>query len=547
MLTIHLSIVLFLPLAAGIVQAFLPARIGRWVVFAATLAVLGYALAIVIDIPDGTRTLQYVTDDAWISELGIRYQLGVDGLNAFLLLLTALSWAAATLWAATRVTERQKLFLFHLALGETAVLGAFMAQDLALFVVFFDLMLVPFYFLIGGWGEGERVQATTKFVIYTLVGSLLMLAAAIALGVLAAPSADELSFSLATLAENPVGTDTQYWIFLLFALAFLVKAPAFPFHGWVVDTYRATPIPVLVLLGGVLSKVGVYGFLRIVLPILPDAAHHFQTLMIGIAVFSIIYGSILAFSQDEPRLVVAYSSIAQMGFITLGIFSLTDQGAQGALMQMFNHGLVVAPLFFIIALLTARAGGSLTMAEMGGAAFRAPVLAALFLIVALATLAMPGSPNFVGEILILFGAFDSKLVWGIVASIGVAFAAVYMIRVFQRTMHNRVGPKMESSELGKLDLAVILPLTAIIVALGVYPQFVLDKQKGATQQQIAAAAKGGAEVASEEEAPPAEAPPAEGVPQEQQLTPEQIQQLQQQQQAAPQGAVPEGAPGEVAP
>jgi NADH-quinone oxidoreductase subunit M len=530
--TIHLSIVLFLPLAAGLLQAFLPARVGRWVVLAATVGVLGYAIAMIVDLPDGARTLHYVTDDAWISELGIRYQLGVDGLNVFLIALTALLWVASTLWAAIRVTERQKLFMFHLALGETAVLGAFMAQDLALFVVFFDLMLVPFYFLIGGWGEGDRVAATTKFVIYTLVGSLLMLAAAVALGVLSTPDGGEISFSLATLAQNQVGTGTQEWIFLLFALAFLVKAPAFPFHGWVVDTYRSTPIPVLVLLGGVLSKVGVYGFLRIVLPILPDAAHHFQTLVIAIAVFSILYGSILAFSQDEPRLVVAYSSIAQMGFITLGIFSLDDQGAQGALMQMFNHGLVVAPLFFIIALVTARAGGSTSMNDMGGVAFRAPVLSALFLIVTLATLAMPGSPNFVGEILILFGAFDSKLVFGLVASAGVALAGVYMIRIFQRTMHNRVGPKVESRELCKLDLAVIAPLAAIIVALGVYPQFVLDKTKGSTARQIKAAASVGEPVADRG----ADAAPGG----QQELSPEQVEQLQQQLQQ--QGQDPQQAP-----
>ncbi len=418
-MTIHLSIVLFLPLAAGFVAAFLPARLGRWLVVAATVGVLGYAIALIADFDRGVTGLQYVTDDNWISELGIRYQLGIDGLNLFLVALTALLWVPATIWAALRTAERPKLFLFHMALAETAVLGAFMAQDLALFVVFFDLMLVPFYFLIGGWGKGDRVAATTKFTIYTLVGSLLMLAGAVALGVLAADGGD-VSFSFAVLAERPLGEGTQQWIFLLFAAAFVVKAPLFPLHGWVVDTYRSTPVPVLVVLSAVLSKVGVYGFLRIVLPILPDAAEHFQDLMLVLAVFSILYGSILAFSQEEPRLVVAYSSIAQLGFIVLGIFSLDEKGAQGALMQMVNHGLVVAPLFFIIALLTARANGSPSLAQMGGMALRAPVLAAFFLIVTLATLAMPGSPNFIGEILILFGAFEDKFVFGVVASAGVA-------------------------------------------------------------------------------------------------------------------------------
>jgi len=474
--TIHLSLVIFLPLAAALIAAFLPARIGRWVVVAASFGVLGYAIAMLVDFDPNVRDgpLRFVTDENWISELGIRYQLGVDGLNLFLIALTALLWAPATLWSAVRMDERRKLFMFHMALGETAVLGAFCAQDLALFVVFFDLMLVPFYFLIGGWGTGDRVRATTRFVIYTLVGSLLMLAGAVALGVIAADGG-ELSFSFAVLEQRVVGEGTQKWIFLLFALAFLVKAPLFPFHGWVVDTYRSTPTPVLVVLSAVLSKVGVYGFLRIVLPILPDASEYFQELMLVLAVFSILYGSVLAFSQEEARLVVAYSSIAQLGFIVLGIFSLDDKGAQGALMQMVNHGLVVAPLFFIIAVLSARAGSAVSLERMGGMALRAPVLAAFFLVITLATLAMPGSPNFVGEILILFGTFEDNLVYGLVASTGVVLAAVYMIRVFQRAMHNRLVPGDEPVDLGGLELMAIVPVTLVVVALGVYPQLMLDR------------------------------------------------------------------------
>ncbi len=486
MLTIHLSIVVFLPLAAAVLAALLPARVGRWVVVGATVGVLGYAIAMIADYDPGTAGLKYVTDDNWISELGIRYQLGVDGLNLFLIALTALLWVPSTLWGAARITERPKLFLFHMALAETAVLGAFCAQDLALFVVFFDLMLVPFYFLVGQWGAGDRVRATTKLLIYTLVGSLLMLAGAIALGVLSAGDGD-ISFSFAALEQRTLGEGTQQWIFCLFAAAFLVKAPLFPFHGWVVDTYRATPTPVLVVLSAVVSKVGVYGFLRIVLPILPDASAYFQDLMLVLAVFSILYGSVLAFSQEEPRLVVAYSSIAQLGFIVLGIFSLTNLGGQGALMQMVNHGLVVAPLFFIIAALSARAVGPATLEQMGGMALRAPVLAALFLVVTFATLAMPGSPNFVGEILILFGAFDDKFVYGAVGILGVVLAAVYMLRVFQRSMHNRAGPGVKPIELGSLELAAILPVVAVVVALGVYPQLLLERTEPATTTKVAPA------------------------------------------------------------
>ena len=389
LMTIHLSIVLFLPLATGLLGAVLPRGMARWAVLAGTVAVLAYAIAMLADF-DSSGGLQYVTDDEWIEELGIGYQLGVDGLNLFMVLLTAIAWVPCTLWAAVREHERPKLFFFHIGLAETAVLGAFMAQDLALFIVFFDLMLVPFYFLIGGWGTGDRVRATTKFVIYTLSGSLLMLAAAIALGVLATPDGGELSFSLAELERRSVPEGTQHWIVLLFALAFFVKAPLFPLHGWVPETYRSTPIPVLALLSGVLSKVGVYGFLRIVLPVMPEGSQHWQELFIVIAVFSILYGSVLAFSQDNVRLVVAYSSIAQLGFIVLGIFALDDKGAQGAVLQMLNHGLVVVPLFLIIGVVAARSNGGESLAQLGGMAFRAPVLAALFLITTFATLAMPG-------------------------------------------------------------------------------------------------------------------------------------------------------------
>ena len=489
MFTIHLSLVVFLPLVTGLIAAFLPRGLGRWVVLLGTFGVLAYWIAMLADFPQSGSELQYVTQDAWIDELGVSYALGVDGLNLFLIGLTAILWVGATLAACFREWDRPRLFFFHMALAETAVLGAFVAQDLALFVVFFDLMLVPFYFLIGAWGEYRRVYATTKVVIYTLAGSLLMLAGAVALGVLSGTeSGQEISFLFSDLQERTLPEGTQNWIFWLFAIAFLVKMPAFPFHGWMPDGYRAAPIPVLIVFSGVLSKVGAYGFLRIVLPTMPDASVKFQEVLIVVAVVSILYGSVLAFSQDNARLVVGYSSIAQLGFITLGIFSLTDKGAQGALLQMVTHGLVVAPLFYIIWLLSQRtAGGSELLSRMGGLAVRAPVLAALFLIVTLATLAMPGSANFVGELLVLFGAFDSKFVYGVVASAGVALAAVYMIRLYQRSMHNPVGNEVVSREMSLRDGLVLVPLVLVILALSVYPQLVLDRSEDATKSQIAPA------------------------------------------------------------
>ncbi|HEX2438935.1 MAG TPA: NADH-quinone oxidoreductase subunit M [Methylomirabilota bacterium] len=493
-MTIHLSIVLFLPLVTGLLGAFLPREQARWAVLAGSVAVLAYVVVLLIDFEPGGG-LQYVTDDKWIPELGIRYQLGIDGLNLFMVALTAIAWVPCTLVAALRQHDRPRFFFFNLALAETAVLGAFMAQDLALFIVFFDLMLVPFYFMIGGWGTGDRVRATTKFMIYTLAGSLLMLAAAIALGVLSTPDGGEISFSLVDLQRRSVSGGTQDWIVLLFALAFFVKAPLFPLHGWVPETYRSSPTVTIALLSAVLSKVGVYGFLRIVLPIMPEGAQHWQELFIIVAVFSILYGSILAFSQDNMRLVVAYSSIAQLGFIVLGIFAFDEKGAQGAVLQMLNHGLVVVPLFLIIGVIAARAGGSESLSELGGMAFRAPLLATLFLIVTFATLAMPGSANFVGELLILFGSFEDKFVYGLVASAGVVLAAVYMIRLFQRTMHNRPGPAVESREIDGLNLMAVAPLVAVIVVLGVYPNFVVHRTEKATSASIQEASAGAPQVA----------------------------------------------------
>jgi NADH-quinone oxidoreductase subunit M len=499
-----LSVLIFLPLLGGVIAALVPRgtehgglRAG-FVSLLFAVATLGIAIGLIADFEalpsfltafgnqdsaSGSDAaalqnlgLQHVTDVTWISQLGIHYKLGIDGLSLFMVALTALLWVGATAWSMFREWPRPRNYYLMLALGETAALGAFCAQDLALFVLFFDLMLVPFYFLIGIWGGERRVEATTKFVIYTLVGSFLMLAGAVATGILAADGG-HVSFAFSDLAQHPLSKGSQEWIFLCFAAAFLVKMPAFPFHGWLPDAYRAAPTPVLVVLSGVLSKVGAYGFLRIALPLYPEAAIHFQDLLLVIALASILYGSVMAFTQTSATLVVAYSSVAQLGFITLGIFSLRTDGAQGALLQMVNHGLVVAPLFFIIALLAARAGGTDDLRKMGGLATRAPVLAALFLIVALATLAIPGSANFMGEFLILTGVLKAKIVYALVAGVGVALAAVYMIRLYQRSMHNPLAEGAESRELTMQDGLVIVPIVAVILALALYPQFVLHRSE----------------------------------------------------------------------
>ncbi len=454
-----------------------------------SLGALGLAIGYIADYSPSSNGLTHVTDLVWISELGIHYKLGVDGLNVFMIGLATLLFAAAVIAANLREWDRPRLFYFNFMLAESAVLGALLAQDLALFVAFFDLMLIPFYFLIGVWGaEPGRVKATIKLVIYTLVGSLLMLAAAVATGVLAAQQGGgHITFVLSSLQQLPLSRGSQEWIFLFFAAAFLVKMPAFPLHGWMPDGYKAMPIEVLMVFSGVLSKVGAYGFLRIVLPLYPQAAAHFQTLMLLIALASIVYGSVVAFTQTDARLIAGYSSVAQLGFITLGIFSLNPQGAQGALLQMVNHGLVVAALLFIVGLLAQRAGGSEDIREMGGIAFRAPVLATIFLVVALATLAMPGSSNFVGEFLILLGVFKTNLAIAVIAFSGVVLASVYALRLLIRAMHNRVGSKVDSRELSFRDGVVLVPLLAVIVFMALYPQLALHRSEGSVKTAVAAA------------------------------------------------------------
>jgi NADH-quinone oxidoreductase subunit M len=509
-----LSILIWLPAACGLDGALLPigppharawgtansptnSTAPRWglpgvLALAGSLAALGLAVAYIVQYGPGSHGLKDVTDIVWISELGIHYKLGVSGLNVLLVGLTALLFFAAILASNLRPWDRPRLFYFHMMLAESAVLGAFLAQDLALFVAFFDLMLIPFYFLIligDPTRPGpDRVKATLKLVIYTLVGSLLMLAAAIATGVLAGEqNGGHITFVLSQLQGLPLSRGSQEWIFLFFAAAFLVKMPAFPLHGWMPDGYRAMPIEVLMVFSGVLSKVGAYGFLAIVLPLFPQAAAHFQTLMLLIALASILYGSAVAFTQTDARLVAGYSSVAQLGFITLGIFALNPQGAQGALLQMVNHGLVVAPIFFIVALLAQRAGGSQDIRQMGGIAFRAPLLATIFLVVALATLAMPGSANFVGEFLILLGVFKAKLAIAAIAFAGVVMASVYALRLLTRAMHNRVGAHVKSREITPMDAVVLVPLLAVIVFLALYPQGALKRSEGSADSSVAAA------------------------------------------------------------
>jgi NADH-quinone oxidoreductase subunit M len=490
-----IQLLLWMPLAAALAACLAPRLIVSWVSAAGALATVVLAIAVVAEF-DPSGGLQHTVDESWIPDLGVRYQLGVDGISLFLVLLTAVVWLAATAWGTIRSPDRPRTYFLMLGLAETATLGAFLAQDLILFVLFFDLMLIPFYFLFGAWGTDSEAtsgdaepqtvtpqRAVIKMIVYTLVGSLLMLAGAIATGVIAGDGTPQ--FSIQALAADPLGQGSQDWIFWFFLAAFLVKMPSFPVHGWMPDAYRVAPLPVLAVFSGVLAKVAAYGFLRIVLPVFPDATTRFQEVILVIALASILYGSVMAFTQTNARLVAGYSSMAQLGFITLGIWSLRPDGADGAVLQMVTHGLVIAPLLLIFVVLVGRAGTE-DITRMGGLAMRAPVLAAFFLITTLALLAMPGSANFIGEFFILNGIFQEKRMFAMFAMVGVALAAYYAIRLFQHAMHGRKREEIESREIGWREGTVVGALVACIVGIALWPGLILHRADDSVETQLSA-------------------------------------------------------------
>lgn len=487
-----LSAILWTPLAFGLISLLVPRRFAAWAAGLGTVITLVLAVIVAIGL-NPSDGLQYVVDVTWIPGLGVNYSLGIDGLSVFLVLLTAIAWVPAVAFTASRGTDRAGLFYFMLLAGQTATLGAFLAQDLLLFVLFFDLMIVPFYFLFGIWGidrDGITAgSATVKMIVFTLIGSLLMLVGAVAVGVIAADGG-QLTFNMAELAEKGLPSGSQNWIFWFFAAAFLVKMPAFPLHGWMPDAYRAAPLPALAVFSAVLSKVGAYGFLKVVLPIMPDAVELFQTTMLIIALGSIIYGSVMAFTKLDLRLILGFSSVAQLGFITLGIFALDSTGANGALLQMVNHGLVVVPAFLIVALIAERTGSE-DIGPMGGLAKNAPVFAVIFLIVTMATLAIPGSANFIGEFYILNGVFNTDVAIAIIASSGVALAAFYALRMYQRTMHNPLPEGSDSREISVRDGLMIVPIVLIMIVLAFCPQIILGDTADSVDATVAISKEAG--------------------------------------------------------
>lgn len=475
-----LSMLAVPPAPAGAAQA----RVQAIVTAAGTLVLAGVLLAL-FDRDRGD--LQYVDHAGWAEQVGLSWDVGVDGISLWLIVLTAGIFALAVLAACWRPPERPRAFLTMLLLAETGLLGLFAAGHLVLFYVFWEAMLVPFYFLIAMWGGEGRRRATGVFVIYTMVGSLLMLVAILSTAFVARDITGQFTFTIRELA-GVTFTDTQStWLFLGFALAFAIKLPLWPFHAWLPLAYRAAPILVTGLLAAVMSKAGVYGFLRIGLPVFPEGAERLAVPLGALALVGIVYGSLLAWRAPTMRMLVAYSSLAHLGFIALGIVALDVQGSQGAVLQMVNHGVVVAAAFVIVGIIN-RVAPDDRIDDIGGLAAGAPRLAGVFLIVAMASLAIPGSNSFAGEFLILSGVFRQHVWLAALACLGIAYAAVYMLRLYQSSMNGPArGGRGEAAELRARDLAVLLPLVAVMLTIALWPRGIVDATTPSVERAVAAA------------------------------------------------------------
>jgi NADH-quinone oxidoreductase subunit M len=413
----------------------------------------------------------------WIPQWGIMYRVGVDGISLFLVLLTTLLTPITILGSYNYITRRQKTFYSMMLLLETGVIGVFCSLDLFLFFMFWEVMLVPMYFIIGMWGGERRIYAAIKFFLYTAFGSLLMLVAILYLFFKFKSYTGVSTFSYIDLLQLPLTAQEQLWLFAAFSLAFLVKVPVFPFHTWLPDAHVEAPTPGSVMLAAVLLKMGAYGFLRFLLPLFPAAATNTTVvgLLLVLGLIGIIYAAWVAAVQPDAKKLVAYTSVAHMGFVVLGIFAFTVQGMQGAMIVMLSHGASTGALFLLLGMLYERRH-TRAIDQFGGLAAVMPVFATVFVFTALASIGLPGTSGFVGEFLALIGTFQTHPWVATIASTGVIFAAFYMLPMVQRILFNRLdNPENQNlPDLSRRELLVLTPLVVVMLWLGVYPKPVLD-------------------------------------------------------------------------
>jgi NADH-quinone oxidoreductase subunit M len=417
---------------------------------------------------------QFVSKHTWIEQWGISWNVGVDGISLFLVVLTAVLFPLAIIGIDPHHDD--KPYLAWLLLLEAGVIGSFLSLDLFLFFVFFEIVLVPMYFLIGGWGYEDRVYAATKFFLYTMFGSAFMLVGIIATVLLARDQLGKVTFDLVELADGAdFAANTGRWLFFAFAIAFAVKVPIFPLHTWLPDAHTQAPTAGSVVLAGVMLKLGTYGFVRFGLYLFPEAAEWSRPLWLTLAVVGITYGAIVATMQGDLKRLVAYSSIAHLGFIVLGTFAFTSQALTGSVLQMVNHGISTGALFLLVGMIYERRK-TRQISELKGIQKVAPIFAAGFMVVMLSSIGVPGLNGFVGEFLILVGSFLTARWWTVVAATGVILAALYLLWAYQRVFHGEPDEENRSfRELTFKEGAVLLPFIAAIVFIGVYPKPVLER------------------------------------------------------------------------
>ena len=474
-----LSLILFTPLAGALVLLLTDRRREdriRWIANAA--AGLGFLVSLPLWFWYDTQDAgwQFVERAAWIPSIGADYFLGVDGFSALLILLTTLMGSIAVLSSWTAVTVRVKEYYVFLLTLQTGMLGAFMALDFLLFFLFWEVMLVPMYFLIGIWGSDNRLYSAIKFFLFTLVGSVVML-----LGILAVYFHNHAvtgvyTFDVTQFHQLSVPFDMQWWIFLAFFLGFAVKVPMFPFHTWLPDAHTDAPTAGSVILAAVLLKMGTYGFIRFSLPILPEATKAFVPLVVWLSIIGIVYGALVAMAQKDWKRLVAYSSVSHMGMVMLGMFALTPVGVTGSIVQQINHGISTGALFLIVGVVYERRH-TREIAEYGGLSKVMPVYAAIFLVMTMSSIGLPTLNGFIGEVLILQGVFVVSKFWAFVAASGIVLGAAYMLWLYQRTMFGDVtNPKNDKlPDLTLREVWTFAPLLVLAVWIGLYPKPFLDR------------------------------------------------------------------------
>jgi NADH-quinone oxidoreductase subunit M len=492
-----LSWVVFLPLAGALIVSLLPKeRAG--LIRLLTLAAMGITFvlsALALARMDKIAEFQLVARFPWIQSLGVEYFLGADGISIYLVLLTTLLSPIVVLSAFRAITERVKEFHVLFLVLETGMLGTFLALDVFLFYIFWELMLIPMYLLIGVWGGPRRVYAAVKFILYTIVGSLLMLVAILVLYFEHHTQTGVYTFNLLELYNTSLTPARQGLLFAAFALAFAIKVPVFPLHTWLPDAHVEAPTAGSVILAGVLLKMGTYGFLRYALPLFPDAARAAQPLFLTLAVIGIIYGALVALAQTDIKKLVAYSSVSHLGFVMLGLFCFNLQGFSGGLFQMINHGLSTGALFLLVGVVYERRH-TREIAEFGGLARFVPWFAAVFILVTLSSIGLPGLNGFVGEFLILLGAFGANRLAAVLAGLGVILGAVYMLWLVRRFLFGTVTREENRTlrDMNARELWALAPILLFIVYLGVHPQPFLQRMEPSLKATLALTQSGPARV-----------------------------------------------------